>query len=126
MRLNETKRAVARALCDGKTPRDCVDEGLVSQRSLDRWDLDALVVAYRTEQAPPLEEVNLELRGMARDALRTMRELLGEGSPQTRLLAARYVLDAVRAMGEASASEDGGDGGVAELRAILGSVMGDS
>jgi hypothetical protein len=121
MRLNEARRALARALVEGKTPRQCVDEGIVSQRSLDRWDLDELVRAYRTEQAPPLEEVDLELRSMAPDALRTMRELLGEGSPQTRLLAARYVLDAVRAMGEA---DKGDDSGVAELRAILGTVMG--
>jgi hypothetical protein len=42
---------------------------------------------------------------------------MAEGNPQTRLLAARYVLDAVIAQADGAGVDD--DAGVAELRDLL-------
>mgnify|MGYP005995755945 CR=1 FL=1 len=111
--LTKLQREVAERLERGATMSELLEEGVVSPLTVRKWDVDDVVRRYRLEKAPPPEEVELELRAMAGHALRTLRYCMAEGNPQTRLLAARYVLDAIRA----PASEEGpGDEAVAELR----------
>jgi|VirMetMinimDraft_7_1064189.scaffolds.fasta_scaffold66950_2 hypothetical protein len=115
--LTKLQRRVAALIHDGHTMDSIVDEGIVQRRTLKTWDLEAVQEEYRRSIALPPQEVAMEMRMMAGQALHTLRSCMAEGNPQTRLLAARYVLDAVIAQADGAGVDD--DAGVAELRDLL-------
>jgi hypothetical protein len=117
MKLTKLQRRVAALVEEGHTIDAIVAEGVVSKRTLKEWDLEEIQEAYRESLALPPNEVGLEMRLMARQALHTLRSCMAEGNPQTRLLAARYILDAV--MAQTDTRGGGEDEGVAELRNLL-------
>ena len=115
--LTKLQRRVAALIHDGYTMDSIVDEGIVQRRTLKTWDLEAVQEEYRRSIALPPQEVAMEMRMMAGQALHTLRSCMAEGNPQTRLLAARYVLDAVIDQADGAGVDD--DAGVAELRDLL-------
>tara|TARA_R100001460_G_scaffold2544_4_gene8166 strand:+ start:1092 stop:1493 length:402 start_codon:yes stop_codon:yes gene_type:complete len=115
--LTKLQRRVAALVQAGHTIDSIVDEGIVQRRTLKTWDLEAVQEEYRRSIALPPQKVALEMRMLAGQALHTLRSCMAEGNPQTRLLAARYVLDAVIAQADGAGFDD--DAGVAELRDLL-------
>lgn len=117
VKLTKLQRRVAALLEEGHTIDAIVADGVVKKRTLKTWDLEEMTEAYRRSIAMPPQDVEMELRLLAGQALHTLRSCMAEGNPQTRLLAARYVLDAVRDQVDRVGDDDGE--AVAELRALL-------
>lgn len=117
MKLTKLQVRVAQLMEEGHTIEALVARDVVKKRTLKTWDLEEMRQAYRRSIAMPPQDVEMELRLLAGQALHTLRACMNDGNPQTRLLAARYVLDAVRAQAVEGQGDDGG--AVAELRELL-------
>ena len=121
MQLTPTQLRTMEALERGATIDEVIEWGLVSRKTILRWDVQSLREAYRQQIAPPRLNIARELDRLAPEAIQAVTSCLRGTGKQTQLLAARFVLEA--AMQVEADADSQSDAAVQELRNVLQMVQ---
>lgn len=118
-KLSDKQSQVIASLTAGATVTEAAKNAEIARQTVYRWGKDPqFVAAYNQFRAETVAAAQEELRGLYGQAVRTMRSILDdeEVSAETRLKAAKTVLDLAKPMDRLGPTDPGS---VAECQAAL-------